>query len=273
MQTYNVKRSLAALAAAAVIVGYAGTASAFDPARDLGENVSGDQAYAYADQAMQAGQPKDAVAALEFAARKGHARSQWRLARMYADGIGVNRDDLKAFEYFSMLANQHADDSPFLSSTRMVSDSFVELAHYYLSGIPDTSIGKNLSQAFNLLSHAATYFGDPDAQYRLGEMYLEGNGVTRNPELAARWFNLAGKKQHVEALGRLGVLLYAGSDGLRARRTQGLKFLEVAVRQPDAPKHPWIVKAHDEAFAAADQAGRDRAVALADNWMKEYAPR
>ena len=31
--------------------------------------------------------------------------AQWKLGRMYADGDGITQDDLKAFEYFSGIAD------------------------------------------------------------------------------------------------------------------------------------------------------------------------
>ena len=44
--------------------------------------------------------------------RKGDALALWKLGRMYADGDGVPHDDLKAFEYFSKIADENADDEP-----------------------------------------------------------------------------------------------------------------------------------------------------------------
>src|SRR5580700_7478619 len=49
---------------------------------------------------------------LQYAAEGGHPIAQWKLGRMYADGDGVAQDDLRAFEYFSRIANAHAEDSP-----------------------------------------------------------------------------------------------------------------------------------------------------------------
>src|SRR5687768_16323202 len=56
--------------------------------------------------------PANSLTALQYAAEGGHPIAQWRLGRMYADGDGVDRDDLRAFDYFSRIANQHAEDSP-----------------------------------------------------------------------------------------------------------------------------------------------------------------
>ncbi|HEY0236041.1 MAG TPA: sel1 repeat family protein, partial [Afipia sp.] len=45
-----------------------------------------------------------ALSTLQYAADDGHPAAQWKLGRMYADGIVVPRDDLRAFDYFSKIA-------------------------------------------------------------------------------------------------------------------------------------------------------------------------
>src|SRR4051812_36318791 len=52
------------------------------------------------------------LTSLQYAAEGGHPVAQWKLGRMYANGDGVTQDDLRAFEYFSRIANAHAEDSP-----------------------------------------------------------------------------------------------------------------------------------------------------------------
>ncbi len=52
------------------------------------------------------------LTALQYAAEGGHPIAQWKLGRMYADGDGVAQDDLRAFDYFSRIANAHAEDNP-----------------------------------------------------------------------------------------------------------------------------------------------------------------
>jgi TPR repeat protein len=53
-----------------------------------------------------------ALTALQYAAEQGQPVAQWKLGRMYADGDGVPRDDLRAFNYFSQIANSHPDEVP-----------------------------------------------------------------------------------------------------------------------------------------------------------------
>ena len=143
-----------------------------------------------------AGDKLGAVQALEYAAGQGHQLALWKLGRMYADGDGVAHDDLKAFEYFSRLADQHADESPDSPNAAVVSSAFVALGGYFLDGIKDTYVMANPERAVEMFSYAASYFSDSNAQYNLARLYLEGTGVKKDSRHAARWFNLAAEKGH-----------------------------------------------------------------------------
>src|SRR5437660_9972673 len=114
---------------------------------------------------------------LQYAAEGGHPVAQWKLGRMYADGDGVIQDDLRAFEYFSRIANAHAEDSPSAPQAAIVANAFVALGRYYLSGIPNTKIKVDADRAREMFSYAASYFGNADAQYDLARLYLNGIGT------------------------------------------------------------------------------------------------
>ena len=58
------------------------------------------------------GDREKALTELRYAADQGHPLAQWKLGRMYADGDGVKRDHLQAFQYFSRVASDHAEASP-----------------------------------------------------------------------------------------------------------------------------------------------------------------
>ena len=51
------------------------------------------------------GDKAKAFTALQYAADQGHLAAQWKVGRMYAAGDGVPHDDLRAFNYFSQIAN------------------------------------------------------------------------------------------------------------------------------------------------------------------------
>ena len=92
---------------------------------------------------------------------------------MYADGDGVVQNDLRAFEYFSRIANAHAEDSPSAPQAAIVANAFVALGRYYLNGIPNSKIKADPDRAREMFSYAASYFGNADAQYDLARLYLK----------------------------------------------------------------------------------------------------
>ncbi len=243
------------------------SANAFDEQAAVNQNMSPADAFVAGSLAYQSGDTELALEALELAARMGHPGAQWKLGQMYAAGDGVERDDLKAFEYFSHLADQHADDNPRKPSAKIIANAFVAVAGYYLSGIPDSPIVRNLDHAADLVRHAATYFGDPDAQYQLARMYLEGQGTERNPDRAIRWFAMAAKDNHVPAQSALGNLLWNGSEGIRQRPDQGLMWLEIARQNTPSDSSNLIIEIHAVAFAQASPDQRERARARAERWL------
>lgn len=215
-----------------------------------------------------AGDKIGAVDALEYAAGQGHSLALWKLGRMYADGDGVEHDDLKAFEYFSKLADQHADESPDSPNAAAVSSAFVALGSYFLDGIQGTYVAANPTRAVEMFSYAASYFSDSNAQYNLARLYLEGTGVRKDARHAARWFNLAAEKGHTASQALLGHLLMTG-QGVPRQRAKGLMWLTLAREaSTDAAKDQWIVDLYQDAFTASDESDRKLALALLEQYIQ-----
>src|ERR1700674_5678148 len=162
--------------------------------------------------AYRTGEKDKAIHSLEYAADNGHTLAQWKLGRMYANGDMVPQNDIQAFQYFSRIANSHADDNPDTPQARFVANAFVALGHYYLDGIRDSPIVPDPERAREMFSYAASYFADPDAQYNLARLYLRGIGAPFDPRLAVRWFGLAANKGQFEAQAMLGMMLFKGEQ-------------------------------------------------------------
>ena len=104
---------------------------AFDVTKPAGEEAATPmEAFRLGFQAYRAGDKETAVDALQFAASQGSAMAQWKLGRMYAAGDGVEVSPLRAFEYFSDIANAHAEDSPNSPEAPFVANAFVELGGF-----------------------------------------------------------------------------------------------------------------------------------------------
>jgi TPR repeat protein len=204
------------------------------------------------------GDKAGAVRALEYAATKGHPLALWKLGRMYADGDGVTADDLKAFEYFSRIADNHADEAPDGPNARFVASAFVALGGYFLEGIPNSYVRPNPARAHEMLQYAATYYGDADAQYGLGRLYYDGKVGSKDPRQAARWLNLAAEKGHAPSQAMLGHILVTG-QGVPRQVATGLMWLSLAKDAVRAKKDAWIVELHDQAFKGASDNDRQAA--------------
>ncbi|MFC0283329.1 tetratricopeptide repeat protein [Camelimonas abortus] len=224
---------------------------------------SGREAFRAGIRAYNAGDIAGALQALEYAASRGHGPAQWKLGRMYAEGDGVPHDDLKAFEYFSRVVQEGDDGSR--HAARFTSNAYVALGAYYLEGIPGTYVRKDPQRARELFLHAASYYGDPDAQYNLARLCLAGQGGPRDARLAARWLNLAAEKNHAPSQALLGHLLVTGQGNVARQTPRGLMWLTLARNQADPLKDGWIHELYDQALALASDSDRSAAQAYLES--------
>lgn len=173
--------------------------------------------------------PDAYISALENDAAAGRPMALWQLGTMYENGEGVEKDPARAFGYFAQIANQHADTAPRGVESDIVARSFVKLGEdYYRLGAPEAGVPQNAEQYHRMLLHAATYFGDAEAQYRVGLLYQTDDGLGTSPVLSARWLQSAAHKGHCLAQAHLGDLLFNGMDNYPPRPAEGLMWLGIA---------------------------------------------
>src|SRR6202023_4394227 len=185
----------------------------------------------------------------EYAADQGMPAAQWKLGRMYADGDGVAKNTLRAFEYFSRLTKAHGDDVPGTAQARFVANAFVSLGQYYLEGIPNSAVKSDPDRAREMYWYAASYFADPDTQYNLGRLYLDRSGGVRDPRQAAKWLGLAARKGQYQAQALLGGMLSKG-DEVSRQGALGLFWLTLA-KDAAGPDEAWITETYTTALAQA----------------------
>ncbi|HET6839702.1 MAG TPA: tetratricopeptide repeat protein [Bradyrhizobium sp.] len=197
----------------------------------------------------------------------GHPGAQWKLGRMYADGDGVAQSDLRAFDYFSRIANVHAEDSPSAPQAAIVANAFVALGRYYLNGIPNSDIKPDPERAREMFAYAASYFGNADAQYDLARLYLKSAGTSRDDfRYGARWLGLAAQKGQHHAQALLGQMLFNG-DKLPRQAARGLMWLTLA-RDSATPDEAWIKESYNGAIAKASDNDRALALQMLEHWVQ-----
>ena len=205
--------------------------------------------------AYQSGRKDEALQAYRDAAEQGHAGARWKLATMLASGDGVQENDYEAFRLYEGLVNDGA--TPGTREETFVAHALMSMASYFRRGIPNSPIGADPLRARQLYLQAASQFGDPNAQFELGRMYLTGEGGKADPVQAARWFNLSAHKGHIGAEAMLGKILFDSGRSVR-----GLAILTGALQKAEGTDLHWIRALQEEAFALASEADRRTAIAL-----------
>ena len=266
-----------ALALVAALVAATAPARAFDVERDAGAAARPVAGWRNTQQALRdgietyrAGNARNSVEALTYAAQGGETLARWKLGKMYAQGDGVAADDWKAYQYFLQIVQTYDEDATPRRDVPAVASAFVAVGIYSLNGIPERRLAADPGRAHQMFQYAATNFGDADAQYNLARLYLDGAGVPKDARQAARWLRLAAEKAHAPSQALLGHLLFNGAEGVSRQRARGLMFLTLARESAlDSSRDAWIVELHDKAVASANESEREAALASLEGWIRK----
>src|SRR6202023_2440564 len=169
---------------------------------------------------VRSGNATSGIEALKYAAAGGEVLAQWKLAKIYANGDGVPRDDVKAYDYFTQIVANYGEDDPNRRDRAAVASELVALGTYNLNGIANSAIRPDPQRALQMFQFAATTFGDADAQYNLARMHLDGACVDKDGREGLRWLFLAADKGHLQAQALLGQPLFTGREGVRPQRAR-----------------------------------------------------
>ncbi|KJS13386.1 MAG: exopolysaccharide production negative regulator [Hoeflea sp. BRH_c9] len=260
MQTFDRTRTKLFCAVLAAAVGMGGQALALDPNAGVTRESGPFDLFKFGFSAYKKGRKDEAVEAYRYAAEKGHPGARWALANMYAYGDGVVENDYEAFKIYDDIARQGVE--PGSQDTGYFVNSLLSLATYYQKGIPGSPVKANLGAARQLYFQAASAFGVPEAQYRLGRMILEGEGGADDIQQAKKWLNRARTSGHPAASAVLGNVVFEEGQVVR-----GLAFMTAALERATPSDRPWIQALQERAFSLAGEADRRTAVALAQDML------
>ena len=161
----------------------------------------------------------DAVAYFNEAALEGISEAQWMLAECYKNGQGVNKNPVKAFSLYKVIADKHGDAAK-------------GLADCYLSGF---GTEKDAQAAAHWYQKAAEK-GNVQAATALGELYCWGKGVPKNEVLAFKWWKKAAEKDSQEAQYQLGNC-YRYGYGVAKSYEQAIYWYQKAIDQDEDSKY------------------------------------
>lgn len=103
--------------------------------------------------------------------------------------------------------------------------------------------------------------GNPQAQFRLGDLYESGRGVARDPALAAQWYERAARSGQARAALRLGDL-YRQGHGVAGDAATAVRWYARAAEAGEPSAAYRLAKA----LAAGNGVSRD--LITADAWLR-----
>ena len=158
---------------------------------------------------------------------------QYRLGWMLLNGVGTEKDEAAAKEYFEKAATVGNPFACYQLAKNILSDEaalpqdvqkalvFLKqavaaenpYAQYFLGKLYEKGqhVPQNIAEAIRLYKMSATQENE-FAAYRLGKLYLGGEGVLKDVEQALRWLHFAAEKKNQFAEYALGVLYLKGED-------------------------------------------------------------
>ena len=126
------------------------------------------------------------------------------------------------------------------SITRGLAESQNNMGWHYYHG---DGVPKDYEEAAKWFQKAAN-LGEPSAQFNLGMMYAAGTGVKQDLGEAAKWYRKSAEQNKTSAQLNLG-MMYISGRGVRQNIDEGVKWLNKAADQGDTTAKAnldWLVK-------------------------------
>jgi exopolysaccharide production negative regulator len=196
--------------------------------------------------------------------------AEFYLARIYS-GAGVLTDHAKAYRLYQTLANENADTDPEDGRRApFVAKALSALAGYLQRGLPDIGLRPDPQRAVDYLHHAATFFGDKDAQFELAKIYLNGTGSADDAKRGMHYLSVLTEEGHPGAQAFLADLFWRGVHVKKDER-RALALITMAVENAPPPERIWIEDIYQNIFCATSQKTRKQADGIAAIWRKMFA--
>ena len=224
-----------------------------DTVRQAAEQGDADRTVQSRDHVRQGeGVPKDDAEAVKWfrlAAEQGYADAQFNLGGMYANGEGVPKDDAEALRWYRLAAEQGQAAAQFnlgaayTNGQGVLKDDAEAVKWFRLAaeqGSPQrSSISGSCTTKARVSSRTmpkpCAGIGWPPsrvcrAQFNLGIMYANGEGVLKDDAEAVKWYRLAAEQGHANAQYNLGVM-YDNGIGVLKDDAEAVKWYRLAAEQ------------------------------------------
>lgn len=263
-------RKLSAALTALVIAVAAASGAA---AKDGVKYASPEAAFEQGLGAYKSGYYEFAIPALKEAADKGADINRFfaafYLARIYADNNGAHTDHAKAYMLYQKLADENADIDPDDGQRApFVAKALTALAGYLQTGVKDIGLAPDPERAVDYLHHAATFFGDKDAQFELAKIYL-ASGSPDDVKRGMHYLSVLTEVGYPGAQAYLADLLWRGRFVKKDER-RALALITMAAENAPAHERIWIEDIYQNIFCGSTQGTRSQADGMVARWRQVF---
>jgi hypothetical protein len=180
------------------------------------ERVVGEMVYREMDSNIKNEQTtlSDSVELCLQKAEQGDPESQFCLGVCYWDGKGLEKNFVKAVEWWSRAAEQDHNAAQY------------NLGCSYIYG---AGIQQNSQKAFEWFNRSAQS-GFAHAQHSLGMCYKHGEGVEADPCMALEWFTQSAQQGNAMAQAALGCCYYFG-EGVEKNDAEAVEWFHKSAAQ------------------------------------------
>ena len=205
-------------------------------------------------------------------AERGHIRAQEELGRMYAKGEGVERDTSEASKWFrsaneqikALKAYNTGDFETAMRMFRPLADQGQILAEYIVGLMYANAQGvtENYPEALKWLQKAAEQ-GESKAQFSVGLIYFKGLGMPKDYAEAAKWYQRAANQNNATAQFNLG-MMYSRGQGVPQNYVTAYMLLDLASAK---------IKAAADAKGNISKSMESSQIAEAEKLAKDWKPK
>ena len=175
----------------------------------------------------------EAVRFFRKAAEAGYAEAQFELGLCYLNGNGVKKDNEEGHKWLRKAVDQGHEGA----ETVLTMESIMGKA-----AVGSLSENENVSPAklheLDFVRKAAEQ-GDANAQFRLGEMYVNGFDGEEDESEAVKWYRMAADQGLAQAQFRLGQCYDLG-EGVEENEAEAVKWYRKAAAQGHAEAQDWL---------------------------------
>jgi len=241
---------------------------------------------------------KEAAKWYRMAAERGDVYAQCDIGQMYQFGIGVAEDKKEAAKWYRLAAEQGDKSACFslgliyedidkaeaekwyrLSGDKLAHERLVKLnmsdqekarARAMENSKSDFNRGNDFYRSKGYIVAEESYReaakqGHAGAQYMLGLMYDNGQGVKKDYAEAMKWYRMAADQGNADAQNNLGVM-YQRGQGVARNDVEALEWYRKAAAQGDATAQDNVRKLEPYVAAQAAQ------VAAAQQYQQNQQP-